>query len=275
MFCRQCGAEVKEGEKFCPKCGAPMELTGQGNVQNLQGSISATGEKAAQTNVATKKKKPIVIFIAIAVVFLAIIVIVAALGGEKDSNPSYADGLVEANNEFGLSTTLTLEEFVERYNEALVSEGLNHDIYWIDIDDGQLLDSTPGITEYQLKFPDYKFPESEMSKLQQHMNIGVDNETGYVVSVVFKYSASAYMAPSITDTETDVVGKRGFAVPIALFGLNAEEQLNRAAELMNSPQGYAWEKGILYIGAGDVGDGFVNVGFQTMTQEAYEERYQQ
>lgn len=295
--CGSCGTRLKAGTKFCPECGAavtqppnaepvpaPDGQNSKGTVFNVSNQFDGTKARnlegqapqmgaAVETKPKAAPNKGRIIFFAVAGVFVVVIALLAALG--SNSKTSYADGLVEANNEFGLSTTMTLEEFVERYNEALVSEGLDLWIYWIDFDDRQLLDAAPGITEYQLKFPDYKFPKSEMSKLQQHMNIGVDNETGYVVSVAFKYLASAYMAPSITDTETDVVGKRGFAVPIALFGSNAEEQLSRAAELMNSPQGYAWEKGILYIGAGDVGDGFVNVGFQTMTKEVYQEKYGQ
>ena len=27
MFCRNCGAQLKEGAKFCPKCGTPVTQT--------------------------------------------------------------------------------------------------------------------------------------------------------------------------------------------------------------------------------------------------------
>ena len=27
MFCKKCGAKIKEGTKFCSKCGAPVSQT--------------------------------------------------------------------------------------------------------------------------------------------------------------------------------------------------------------------------------------------------------
>lgn len=269
MFCQQCGAELKEGEKFCPKCGRPMELTDQKSTQNLQEPIAATEGSATQTNITTKKKKPMVIFIAVAVVFVVIIAALAVLGSESGDKSSYADGLVEANNEFGLSTTMTLEEFVEHYNESLASHGLDDSLFWIDLEYGQVLNSVPGITEYR-----FIFSGATLTQLKQHIFIAVDNETGYVLSAIFKYTNSGY--DSATSDQRSVVSNRTIAVFDA-FCKGDSNKLSEIIEIMKSLQdsGYVyWKDGTLYIQSGDA-DGFTNVGFQTMTQEAYEERYQQ
>ncbi len=42
MYCKNCGTELKEGQKFCPKCGTPVEssqtsrTTGAGQQQTYQ-----------------------------------------------------------------------------------------------------------------------------------------------------------------------------------------------------------------------------------------------
>lgn len=299
--CGSCGTKLKAGTKFCPECGAavtqpPKEEPapapdGQNSKGTAFGAPNQSGGTAPENRegqmpemdiaVETKPKaapnKGRIIFFAAAGVFVVVIALLAALGSGNINNanntnntnqPSYADGLVEANNEFGLSTTITLEEFVERYNDASVRLGLDSSMSRIDLEDGQVLDSTPGITEYQ-----FMFPLANMTRLKQGMDIAVDNETGYVVMACLRFSASAYNSISTTDTQRRVVVLRGSAILAALF--DADEQRSRAMELMNSPQGVVWEKGIVYIGNGSVGEDAAIVGFQTMTKEVYEEKYGQ
>ena len=43
MFCKKCGAELKEGAKFCAKCGAPTSAAG-GAVQEVREGTSAAGK---------------------------------------------------------------------------------------------------------------------------------------------------------------------------------------------------------------------------------------
>lgn len=288
--CGSCGTRLKAGTKFCPECGAavtqppnaepapaPDGQNSKGTVFNVSNQFDGTKARSREVQapqigaaVETKPKaapnKGRIIFFAVAGVFVVVIALLAALG--SNSKTSYADGLVEANNEFGLSTTITLEEFVERYNDASVRLGLDSSMSRIDLEDGQVLDSTPGITEYQ-----FMFPLANMTRLKQGMDIAVDNETGYVVMACLRFSASAYNSISTTDTQRRVVVLRGSAILAALF--DADEQRSRAMELMNSPQGVVWEKGIVYIGNGSVGEDAAIVGFQTMTKEVYEEKYGQ
>ncbi len=40
MFCSKCGAEIKEGEKFCPKCGEPTPNFNSDNSENVEVSQS-------------------------------------------------------------------------------------------------------------------------------------------------------------------------------------------------------------------------------------------
>lgn len=299
--CGSCGIKLKAGTKFCPECGAavtqppkaepvptPDGQNSKGAVFSVPNQFDGTRAKnreeqapqmgaAVETEPKAAPNKGRIIFFAVAGVFVVVITLLAALGSGNINNanntnntnqPSYADGLVEANNEFGLSTTITLEEFVERYNDASVRLGLDSSMSRIDLEDGQVLDSTPGITEYQ-----FMFPLANMTRLKQGMDIAVDNETGYVVMACLRFSASAYNSISTTDTQRRVVVLRGSAILAALF--DADEQRSRAMELMNSPQGVVWEKGIVYIGNGSVGEDAAIVGFQTMTKEVYEEKYGQ
>jgi hypothetical protein len=45
MFCRQCGAQVDDGDRFCPSCGAPAEgETGEPSGEKLPGVPNETIE---------------------------------------------------------------------------------------------------------------------------------------------------------------------------------------------------------------------------------------
>ena len=74
MYCQKCGAEMPDGSKVCPKCGAQ---------QGVQSSATtATIEKP--------KKKKIGLWIALGIV--AIIIIAAVVGGGKDDNSTTTSG---------------------------------------------------------------------------------------------------------------------------------------------------------------------------------------
>ena len=59
MLCKKCGAEIKEGSKFCAKCGTPVE-----EVKVLEADVETTQENCppeeVQSAVDTAKKKPII-----------------------------------------------------------------------------------------------------------------------------------------------------------------------------------------------------------------------
>lgn len=71
MFCKNCGAQINEGSKFCPKCGTPAGNAGGAAPGGTQGGYGGGG------SVRTAKKPP---YLAIGVVaVVAVVVIVAAV----------------------------------------------------------------------------------------------------------------------------------------------------------------------------------------------------
>lgn len=59
MLCKKCGAEIKEGSKFCAKCGTPVE-----EVKVVETDVEATRESSqpeeVQSTIDTAKKKPVI-----------------------------------------------------------------------------------------------------------------------------------------------------------------------------------------------------------------------
>ena len=39
MFCKKCGAKIKEGTKFCSKCGAPVSQTASKETKNSRKDV--------------------------------------------------------------------------------------------------------------------------------------------------------------------------------------------------------------------------------------------
>ena len=64
MFCEKCGKEIKDGDKFCPYCGAENEINKEEPSHDIPPDFSVKG--------AGKKKKGAVIAIAVLVIIVAI-----------------------------------------------------------------------------------------------------------------------------------------------------------------------------------------------------------
>ncbi len=77
MFCRKCGYQLEETDKFCPKCGENTYQANQGQPMQQQRTSSSFYEKI-------KDKLPLKIVIPAAVIALVIIVGVAASSGKDD-----------------------------------------------------------------------------------------------------------------------------------------------------------------------------------------------
>lgn len=72
MFCKNCGAQLNEGAKFCPKCGTPaVNGNAGGNSGGYQGGASP---------VQPQKKPPYLAIGLIAIVVVVVIVLAVVLG---------------------------------------------------------------------------------------------------------------------------------------------------------------------------------------------------
>lgn len=84
MFCQQCGAEVKEGEKFCPKCGATVS----------ENNLDETPKEAANTTSGNKLKKVLrqILIIFSGIIFALIIVSVFSVFSTDDDESNHNGG---------------------------------------------------------------------------------------------------------------------------------------------------------------------------------------
>lgn len=82
MYCTKCGAQVPDGAKFCPKCGAPVAVTSQkAAADNISQNAGTDAEKARapyQNKVKSRNKKAGIAAAIIAAALIVIIIIVQA-----------------------------------------------------------------------------------------------------------------------------------------------------------------------------------------------------
>lgn len=72
MFCKNCGSEIKETEKFCHSCGRPLNLSSNNNMYVTQGK---------RTN--KSKRKIIAIIAAITIILITAVVVFGIATKEK------------------------------------------------------------------------------------------------------------------------------------------------------------------------------------------------
>ena len=51
MYCEECGAELKEGSKFCTSCGAKVEKTEQAVEEKVESNVEETVEPTVEEKV--------------------------------------------------------------------------------------------------------------------------------------------------------------------------------------------------------------------------------
>lgn len=129
MFCRNCGTQLKEGAKFCPKCGTPVNLTA-GNGVNGGGVPSEKRGVGTQTTYhyqssAAKKESRIPFFLigVIVILVVAVVIIFRACsdGGYKKVIKTYIEGNQELDAEKMLSV------FPPQILDAIEDEGYDRE----------------------------------------------------------------------------------------------------------------------------------------------------
>ena len=77
MFCRNCGTQLREGARFCPKCGTPVNSTaGNGGRVPSEKWGSGTQTTYNYQSSAAKKETRIPFFLIAAIMILAAVVVI-------------------------------------------------------------------------------------------------------------------------------------------------------------------------------------------------------
>lgn len=96
MFCRKCGQQIQETDKFCPSCGTPVvSIPQQGSTKPKTSQQSTPPGTRPQKKSASQKKPP---YLVIGAIVIAVIVIIFVIGAifffrkDKTDNGPAADG---------------------------------------------------------------------------------------------------------------------------------------------------------------------------------------
>lgn len=122
MFCKNCGAQLSDGAKFCNSCGA-----------SINGTPSTSDNTIPTTNKNTKKKFPIGIIAIVAVVIAAIYLFSGSGGSYEKTVDNFFEGLFEADGKLFVSTfsEAFIEEQIESNgyrNKAVLTERLQDNL---------------------------------------------------------------------------------------------------------------------------------------------------
>ena len=122
MFCEKCGKEIKDGDKFCPYCGAENEINKEEPSHDIPPDFSVGG--------AGKKKKG-------AVIAIAVLVIIVAIGifkcSSKDEILRYNVHVIN-NTGFDIYALYASEPDVDNWEEDLLEDGIVYDGERVDIE---------------------------------------------------------------------------------------------------------------------------------------------
>lgn len=87
--CKKCGAQLEDGQEFCPKCGKKVASLDKEDVVAAVSKFGDTVKDAIDGEVKKGNKKKLIIG-AVAIV-LVLVLAIALLGGGKDFNDMYGD----------------------------------------------------------------------------------------------------------------------------------------------------------------------------------------
>lgn len=89
MFCKNCGKEIKDTEKFCPNCGEPVVSEKNKESEKNQTQILQTGKKNKKFN----PKIVVILLLMVAIIFVAV-----KLFGGNSSKEQLEFNLTVVNN---------------------------------------------------------------------------------------------------------------------------------------------------------------------------------
>lgn len=116
MFCKNCGAQLPDGAKYCKSCGVAVR----------DYSTISDGEVSTVKKV-TSKKNPLVLLIAAIVAVVVFVIVFSSGNGYEKTVDCFFDGLFGADSELFISTLSNdfIEEQLEYYgyrNKAVLIE---------------------------------------------------------------------------------------------------------------------------------------------------------
>ena len=282
MFCGNCGNELKPGARFCPSCGSAVKPVQEQTDESTWESAPADQPEAEAGSTAaapvmtktkrqwTRKRKTM----AVAGVVLILIALFATLGG---SGGGYADGLVEADNAYGLSTTVTLEEFIELYNQRFaelneIERGRDYEMMLelfggLDLEDADIIPlEIIGMTTYQ-----WSNALDAYGGLHQTVTVSLDNISGFVVGGSVSFLDEAYDSNSVSDTQRNNIFIKLHCILYAMAGGESSRYDQWNDLTLSSELGLVhWEKGLAYASAYTDTTDVVSLFINAMTEEAFE-----
>ena len=211
---------------------------------------------------------------------IAIVVVVIIIGIIGSSGNNGIIEVIEANNSYGLSTTVSVNEFVDYYNKFLSSYYSNE--LGRELDDASLslvggLDlesmSSKNINDGGFVYYGWKQP---MNPGDQAVAFWADNDTGYIVQATFEYSPEVVNHASDPDAAFAARQMKIGGVILAFCGgdIDATEQILEICDNKQSGGVTDYFDQNVVIRTGYTQDGRYQFYISTMTEDAYKEFFQ-
>lgn len=195
MFCGNCGTELKEDECRCPNCGAETSAGRQ-----IQDSFNAVNAVATQSQTITeeatkakpkKKWSPRKKFFAGAIGIVVVAIIIGIIG--SNAGETIDVEFVESNVNTGLSTTVTIDEFINYYNESLCDYLGIQDEFTFLLSGGLELGENVEIINLEEEGLTFYHWQQPMGTRDSEVGIWVARDTGCVSQVMVAFSLDAVL----------------------------------------------------------------------------------